>query len=744
VGPFVFLHAALVGFFAFAGVYHLILWGSSRRGPLLAVFSIDCLLRALFSGVLAAIATADTPEAAHDALRLRLSLGMLVAITSLWSVSLYSDVRPVWYVWPVTICLATLFVIQTFVMPLNATVLAIEPMVFPWGESISNPVLGPPGWWFGPLYALVISLELFGLYCGIRLWSSDRIAARLIVLIACLMLAIHVLFLLRGLGVVMVPFFGVIPHVFWISIVALLIARGHRRTREELAASENRFRTLGEQASDGIFICDAAGRCLEVNAALCGMLGYARDELLQLSLGEVVLADDLACLTGECIPGAGSIRCEWRFRRSDGTLVEAEVNARQLPDRRLLGVVRDITQRKRAEAQRRSLESQLAQAQKMEAIGRLSAGVAHDFNNLLTVINGNCELLLERTPHEQQDRVAMLRCIHDAGEQAATLTRRLLTFSHQQVVEPQLVDVNAVIGNIAALLQRLSGDGVQLVTVLGEQLGQVQADPAQLGQVLVNLAVNARDAMPQGGTLTIETRNVSIDDAYPSEHDAVPAGTYVLLSVTDTGCGMTPEMRARIFEAFFTTKAPGKGTGIGLATVQTIVDESRGFIAVESEPGHGSTFRIYLPVVAVPIVSVPVVTVPASSLSDEVPQKDPPRGDETILLVEDDAEVRAVTLHFLRQAGYEVLEAGDGAEALAICEQHAGRIDLLVTDLVLPQLSGEALARHVALARPGIKVLCLSGYTDEKSAPDQPFLQKPFSPKVLVAKVREVLDQAPA
>jgi signal transduction histidine kinase/ActR/RegA family two-component response regulator len=468
------------------------------------------------------------------------------------------------------------------------------------------------------------------------------------------------------------------------------------------------------------------------------MLGHSREELLTMSLADGVAPEESHRLAEDIskFPGNDCVKSEWRLRRRNGTILVGEVNARRLPDTRLLGVVRDITERIEAEANRRSLESQLAQAQKMEAIGRLAGGIAHDFNNLLTVINGNCEVLLAGTSSANGKAKTMLTCIRDAGEHAAALTRQLLTFSRQQVIEPRVFEINSAVRNIETLLRRLIGDDIRLVTKLETQPSQVEADPAQIGQILVNLAVNARDAMANGGTLTITTRNAEIDESAAREH-GMRAGSYVLLAADDTGCGMTPEVRARIFEPFFTTKDPGKGTGIGLATVRTIVDESKGFIVVESEPGSGSTFNVYLPVVKNAVIR----------RKPECPQAELSGGEETILLVEDDREVRAITQYFLREAGYEVAEAGSGLEALSISEQHAGPIDLLVTDLVLPELNGKALAERLTFLRPNLKVLYLSGYMDLPLRPgvlqgDDNFLQKPFAPSALVAKVREVLDRS--
>jgi PAS domain S-box-containing protein len=382
------------------------------------------------------------------------------------------------------------------------------------------------------------------------------------------------------------------------------------------------------------------------------------------------------------------------------------------------------------------LEDQFRQAQKMEAIGQLAGGVAHDFNNLLTIINGYSEIIPTQLPADSPVR-KMVREIGQAGERAASLTRQLLAFSRKQVLEPKVLNLNALVTDTAKMLHRLLGEDLDLNTILEPALGRVKADPGQIEQVLMNLAVNARDAMPQGGKLSIETANATLDETYTQAYPDLRPGPYVMLAVSDTGMGMDEATKAHIFEPFFTTKGPGKGTGLGLATVHGIVKQSNGHIAVSSEPGRGTTFKIFLPLVAEVI----------SSGKSHAGSKATLRGNETILLAEDEPAVRALTRHVLQMHGYTVLEAGQSDKALHIAEEYKGKIHLLVTDVVMPVMSGRQLAERLAAIRPGLRVLYLSGYTDDSVVrhgvlqAETAFLQKPFTPTSLATKVRAVLDE---
>jgi signal transduction histidine kinase/CheY-like chemotaxis protein len=392
----------------------------------------------------------------------------------------------------------------------------------------------------------------------------------------------------------------------------------------------------------------------------------------------------------------------------------------------------------------RRLEEQYRQAQKMEAVGRLAAGIAHDFNNLLTVIRGYTELLLSGTRHGDPAK-ARLEEIHRAGERATALTRQLLAFSRKQMAAPVVLDLNALVDNLTRMLRRLIGEDVELTTVPARDLHPVSADPGQLEQVVMNLAVNARDAMPTGGKLTIETANITFEPFAPDGPPAgsarrdhrpeVPPGPYAMLAVSDTGVGMSPEVRARLFEPFFTTKQEGQGTGLGLAMTYAIVKQSGGFVYAYSEPGRGSTFKVYLPRAQGPTKEAPAA--PPAVL---------PRGTETVLLAEDEAEVRRVARVALEMRGYRVLEAATGGQALRLAEQAGRPVQLLLTDVIMPGMSGRELAEVLRQRDPGLKVLFVSGYANEAIVRhglltgSVHFLQKPFTPVSLARKVREVLD----
>jgi PAS domain S-box-containing protein len=471
-----------------------------------------------------------------------------------------------------------------------------------------------------------------------------------------------------------------------------------RRAQEALRQSEERFRVLFEALPQPLWVYDVrTPRLLAVNDAAVAHYGHSRDEFLAMTLEDLHPLQDVPALRAALrtsLPGPGTVpEAEpGRQRKKDGTVDHVECYRCALVfEGRPAGLVLtlDVTEKAR-------LQEMFLQAQKMEAVGRLAGGVAHDFNNLLTVINGYGQLLLAGLPEDSSAR-ELLKEITRAGDRAASLTGQLLAFSRQQCLTPQALDLRSVITETEKMLRRVIGEDVELAVASDPDLGSVKADPGQVVQVLVNLAVNARDAMPAGGKLTIQTRNVSLDADHVRDHPAARAGRYVLLEVRDTGQGIAPEVLPHIWEPFFTTKGQGRGTGLGLAVVHGVVKQAGGFAVARSEPGRGTTLELYGPRV------------------DERPVKGKshpemgvvPRGRETVLLVEDEDAVRALVRRVLGGAGYTVLDAGDGEEAVQRAGQHSGRIDLVVTDLVLPGCGGREVAERVAAMHPGTRTLFL-------------------------------------
>lgn len=422
--------------------------------------------------------------------------------------------------------------------------------------------------------------------------------------------------------------------------------------------------------------------------------------------------------------GFDSVKMEKSWAEEDFALLEMLGN-----------VLVNALERREAEKERRNLEEQFLQAQKMEAIGRLAGGIAHDFNNVLTVITGYSGLWLERLPPGDPLREDIEK-IHVSAERAVSLTRQLLALSRQQIIQPRVIDLNIIITNLNRMLRRLIGEDIELITTLDADLGRVKADPGQIEQVIMNLVVNARDAMPQGGKLTIATAHVDAMETSARRHSDAPPKPYVMLAVSDTGCGMDADTAAHIFEPFFTTKDPGEGSGLGLSTVYGIVKQAGGHISVDSAPGRGTTFNIYLPRVEDEVRQIEKPESPLASFC----------GKETVLVVEDEALVRSLVRTVLQPYGYHVLEAKDAHEALLLCERHVGPVHLLLTDVVMPNMSGPELARRLAPKHPDMKVLYMSGYAnqaltgDDASAEGVAWLQKPFTPEVLVRLVRNLLD----
>jgi len=521
-------------------------------------------------------------------------------------------------------------------------------------------------------------------------------------------------------------------------IVALMICwlnAALRTAQEGLRRSEANFRSLVTNAPYGICRCDSAGIIVEANPAMVEMLEYKSAwDITGLNLANLhadsqhwfnlvdqlrsgkrfdELVVDWLCQSGKIITVRLS-GCSIRGEKSE-TFFEL--------------IAEDVTEH-------RALEQQLRQAQKMEAIGRLAGGIAHDFNNLLMVISGYCEFLVEGTANDPKLR-GPAQEIANAAERATTLTRQLLAFSRKQMLAPKVLDLNAIVTENLKMLTRVIGEDIELVMASGEDLGAVKADPGQIEQVIMNLAVNARDAMPKGGKLTIETGNISLDDNYARFHAPLKPGEYVMLAISDTGTGMDSETLSHIFEPFFTTKETGKGTGLGLSMVYGIIKQSNGYIMAYSEPGRGTTFKIYFPRTQESVSPI------------QKPEEEIPRGTETVMIVEDEAALRELTCVLLEDAGYTVLESSGAEDAIETAKGLQRKIDLLLTDIVMPRLDGRELANQMVSLRPNLKVLYMSGYTDDvivhRGILKQMtmLVQKPFTKSTLLRKVRETLDSQP-
>jgi PAS domain S-box-containing protein len=504
------------------------------------------------------------------------------------------------------------------------------------------------------------------------------------------------------------------------------------------AEAESKYRKLVEQVAAISYIAELGmnGAWLYVSPQIETITGYSQAEWLADSSQwirhipqedyAVIEAAEAASIRGE------RYQAEYRIVRKDGAVIWVSDTAVVVPGstghRLMEGIIVEITERK-------LLENQLQQSRRMEAVGRLAGGIAHDFNNLLTIIKGYAELAMQRTG-VQQDLRADITQIENAAERASTLIRQLLAFSRRQVLQPKIIDLNAIVLGLDKLLGRLMGEHIEMVTLCGANVGNVKADPAQIEQVIMNLVVNARDAMPKGGRLTVETANVELDSMYARDHVSVKPGAYVMLAVSDTGMGMSPETVAHIFEPFFTTKESGQGTGLGLSTVYGIVKQSGGYIWVYSEPGKGTTFKVYLPRVSEAVEEKRKQAEPLAEYN----------GKETILLVEDEEAVRELASLILNAKGYLVLSAPSAQEAEHFSATHRGEIHLLLTDIMMPGASGHELAKRITARHPRTRILYMSGYTDNVLALEGvleagvSFLQKPFTPGALAKKVREVLD----
>jgi len=526
-------------------------------------------------------------------------------------------------------------------------------------------------------------------------------------------------------------------HLALFVLVAVAICAFNaalRSAQQALKASEANFRSLVVNAPYGICRSNANGQLVDANPALVAMLGFTgADELLRRNLASDIYSDpEQQAVVLDCFRSGRSFdKVEAEWKRQDGSALMVRVSARPIRV-----TAKSVSFELYAEdiTEQRALEQQLRQSQKMEAVGRLAGGIAHDFNNLLMVISGYCEFLLQKLGPDPSLRNCAQE-ISNAADRATSLTRQLLAFSRKQLLTPKVLDLNAVVSENLKMLPRLIGEDIELATLPAAALGRVKADPGQIEQVVMNLVVNARDAMPGGGKLTIETANVTLDEVYARRHPGVVAAEYVMLAISDTGLGMDKETQSHIFEPFYTTKGQ-KGTGLGLSMVYGIVKQSGGYIWVYSEPNHGTTFKVYLPRVEEAEDKPAVQPKPVGS----------PVGHETILVVEDEPQLRDLTRHFLETRGYTVLVAEHGAAAIDVARRHKGLIHLLLTDIIMPVMNGRELAQRMASLSPKTRILFMSGYTENAIwrngmiQTSANFLQKPFTLDALTRKVREVLE----
>lgn len=512
-----------------------------------------------------------------------------------------------------------------------------------------------------------------------------------------------------------------------------------KNTEEALRSEENKYKKILQTAKDGFWLVDVKGKILEINDAYCRMSGYSAAELLSMHIPELEgnMGVDEVAAKNEEIFRKGYDRFETKHRRKDGSLYDVEVSVQRLEidDGKFVVFLRDITRQKETDKEKELLQAQLLQSQKMDSIGRLAGGVAHDFNNMLGVILGFGEMAMAQTPPGKKFHNA-LQEIMNAAQRSTEITRQLLAFARKQTVSPKTLDINKTISEMTKMLQRLIGENIDLAWSPGNAVWPVRMDPSQIDQLLANLCVNARDAIANVGKITIETGKTELDEAYCTHHIGFIPGEYVVLSVSDNGCGMDAETLDNIFDPFFTTKKNGKGTGLGLSTVYGIVKQNKGFINAYSEPGHGTTIKIYLPRFRA-----------QKNVSSEEMMADPmERGYETILLVEDEPGILKMTTMMLEELGYTVAAAKTPDEAIRFAREHQGEIHLLLTDVVMPGMNGKDLAKNILSIHPDIRTMFMSGYTANVIAhhgvlyKGVNFLQKPFSMAQIGTKVREALD----
>jgi PAS domain S-box-containing protein len=745
--PLLFLNALLVGVFAFAAVHYFNVWWLSRSTRIPAVIATYALLNALQMVAVSVLNSSNDVRLSQTALDARTTFGVASGAALVWLIAELTHFKPRKYLWTVTVVPLVIVAIN-LVVPIAGHVTAINDVVLPWGETTrAVERQGSIPWLVLTAYLSIFSVYAFGVLAGWRLARHDRVSGVLTVAAGALSMGNALYAFLIDLQGMRAPFLGVIFSMVWIMLATVLFSREYAAREEGLAASEARlavsearYRTLIESAPEAIVVLDIdQQRIVDVNPEACRMFATTSEALGRidpLAISPPLQPDGRESTVAaagylEAAIAGGVPVFEWIHRTCDGRDFPTEVRLVRLPDpERILirGSITDISDRHR-------LEEQLRQSQKMEAIGQLAGGVAHDFNNLLTVISGYAEILLSKLPAGDAN-ATLVKAIGDATERAAWLTARLLAFGRRAVLTPQVFDLNALVSDGERILRRLIGEHIGLRVDAAPQPLYVRLDPGQWSQVMLNLAINARDAMPAGGDLTIRTRSQVADAEFLHTHTGIAAGTYAAFTVTDTGYGMLPDVRSRIFEPFFTTKEVGKGTGLGLAVVHGIVTQAGGCIDVQTAPGEGTTFTVYLPA--------------ADAAPEEARSTAAGRehgAGESILLVEDETILREMLEVALTAHGFKVLTASDGEDALRIVESPGASVDLLVTDMVMPgRLNGRDLAEAVRKRLPQVKVLYISGYIDDPAlrtaglGENAPWLQKPFSLAAIARKARETLD----
>jgi PAS domain S-box-containing protein len=743
MGPYLFANAALTGFFLFGAIYHFILWSRARQNWTLFFFALVTLLSSGQSFTLLTMASAQSTTTAQWALNLRGHIAVATVVAAGWLFAHVTGFRPRALLWSFSTAFTGLLIFGLFV-PLAGVVTAVEQIVTPWGETISILRREAASPLVLPAYVCAALVPAIGVVGGVKLTRRDRVAGVLTIVTSLAYLFSVLIGFVVDTQQSSLPYLGPVVTAIWILPIAWLVARANQQQAEQLVATEQRFRAIFDQTFQFIGLLDVDGTLLEANQTALSFAGLRPEAVIGKPFWETPwwthspalqerLRDAIrAAARGEVV------RFEATHPDRDGQTHYIDFSLKPVYDAAgsivlLIPEGRDITNRVVAEEAKRKLEQQLLQAQKMEALGQLAGGIAHDFNNLLTVIAGHTDMLM--SDKGDQPSRHDLEQIRQASERAASMTRQLLAFSRQSVLEPKVINLNTVVTQMETMLRRSIGENIELIVKAAPDTRPVKADPDQIARALLNMAINARDAMADGGKLIIETRNVELPDS-PTGDSAQGSTSFVLLSMSDTGCGMTAETKARLFEPFYTTKEHGKGTGLGLAVVDGIVKQSGGRIDVYSESGVGTTFKIYLP-----------ATHDTDDTAATLVDRRPPQGNETVLLVEDEPAVREMTQAALQRHGYTVLPAASGAEALRIARANQGAINVVLTDVVMPGMSGPQLVEELRAEHPRLAALFMSGYTSDAvlrhgiETGEADFLQKPFSTSALAAKLRQVLDR---